>query len=128
MFQFGSHTGKKNDFLLDHVIFAMIMLFYIRFVSDGHSVCDSLTFVSHWTLASCRTDVEMCSVTVMRNETDSVTVMRNVIEVCKRSKPVLHSFHIRSTFVLRWIFAFKFLNCSYMGILMINCLTMSFLQ
>ena len=47
----------------------------------------------------------------------SVTAVKIVIEFGKRSKSVLHSFHIRWTFVLRWIFGFMFLICSYTGML-----------
>ena len=31
-----------------------IVLVYIRFMSDGHSVDDGFTFISRWTFASCR--------------------------------------------------------------------------
>ena len=48
----------------------------------------------------------------------SVTVVRIVIEFGKISKSDLHSFHIRWTFVSRWIFGFMFLICSYTGMLM----------
>ena len=70
-----------------------MVLFYIRFISDGHSIYDSSTFVSRWTF----TLLGPLSVEVMY----SVAVVSIVIEFWKRGKPVLHSFHIRWIFVLR---------------------------
>ena len=43
----------------------------------------------------------------------SVTVMMNVIEFYKINKPVLHSFHIRWTFVIHSIFGFMLKIRSY---------------
>ena len=45
----------------------------------------------------------------------SVPVVRIVLGFLKRSKPVLHSFHIRCIFVLCWIFGFMFQIRSYTG-------------
>ena len=43
------------------------MLFYIRFMSDGHSTYDSFTFVLHWTsLHVGPIGVEIYSATVIR--------------------------------------------------------------
>ena len=95
MLQIKSYTENKKAFLLSHAIFAVI-LFCLTFVSclmDIRFVIASpLIHVGHL-LYKELTGVEMYS----------VTLMRNVTEICKRSKSVLHSFHIRWTFVLRWI-------------------------
>ena len=92
MFQIRYYTGKKKDLLLGNVNFAPI-LFCFTFVSylmDIPFVIASPLFHVGHLLHVGLTDVEMYS----------VTVMRIVIEFCKRSIPVLHLFQIRWTFVL----------------------------